>query len=181
MAPFVSPFAPMSTDDNTISPPLRQIRRAQTISHHPVNSSSASSSPFTSRRPSRNSSNEKPMTATGGAGALSAPAAEGVDLLWTHDARIVSFNIREKERNKDGKVVANKEPANYIQPTERTMSVGTMRLYRVKFQTTFLQSGQLLHPLLPRTACWCVDDTRGMFVMRIRSGNYWRLEIQESV
>ncbi|KAF3316092.1 hypothetical protein TWF173_002867 [Orbilia oligospora] len=98
---------------------------------------------------------------------------DDVEVLFHHPTRIVSFTIsEEKLKGKDA-------VANYVQPTERTLSSGPMKIYRVKFSTAFLQGGQLLQPLLPRSACWCLDERRGIFVLRIRKDNYYRLELQE--
>ncbi|KAK6357305.1 hypothetical protein TWF718_001621 [Orbilia javanica] len=98
---------------------------------------------------------------------------DDVEVLFHHPTRIVSFTIsEEKLKGKDA-------VANYVQPTERTLSSGPMKIYRVKFSTAFLQGGQLLQPLLPRSACWCMDERRGIFVLRIRKDNYYRLELQE--
>ncbi|KAK6349865.1 hypothetical protein TWF696_006127 [Orbilia brochopaga] len=104
------------------------------------------------------------------------PTASGddVEVLFHHPARIVSFKIDDHEYEMN-----NNEVAQYEMPTERTLSSGLMKIYRVRFTTAFLQAGPLLQPLLPRSAGWCMDEARGIFVLRIRKDNYYRLELQE--
>jgi hypothetical protein len=41
---------------------------------------------------------------------------------------------------------------------------------------SFLNSGSLLHPILPRSQCWCVDE-ESKFVLRVRDGSYYRIEL----
>ncbi|KAJ6264676.1 hypothetical protein Dda_0825 [Drechslerella dactyloides] len=103
-----------------------------------------------------------------------AASGDDVEVLFHHPARIVSFKIPDHEYE-----MSSDEIAQYETPTERTLSSGFMKIYRVRFTTAFLQAGHLLQPLLPRSAGWCMDETRGIFVLRIRKDNYYRLELQE--
>lgn len=41
---------------------------------------------------------------------------------------------------------------------------------------SFLNSGNLLHTIFPRSQCWCVDE-QSVFVLRIRQDSYYRLEL----
>lgn len=41
---------------------------------------------------------------------------------------------------------------------------------------SFLNSGNLLHTIFPKSQCWCVDD-ESIFVLRIRQDNYYRIEL----
>ena len=53
---------------------------------------------------------------------------------------------------------------------------GPLRVYRVPGSVAFLNSGRTLHPILPKSQCWCVDgETK--FVLRIRQNNYYRIEL----
>jgi hypothetical protein len=46
---------------------------------------------------------------------------------------------------------------------------------------SFLNSGNLLHTIFPKSQCWCVDG-ESIFVLRIRQDSYYRIEIpHESV
>ena len=52
-----------------------------------------------------------------------------------------------------------------------------MKIYRVPSSgVSFLNSGPLLHPILPRSQCWCVDE-ESKFVLRVREGSYYRIEL----
>lgn len=53
---------------------------------------------------------------------------------------------------------------------------GPLRIYKtVPHDVAFLQSGAALRPLLPKTRCWNVDAAQ--FVLQLRPGSYWRVEI----
>lgn len=41
---------------------------------------------------------------------------------------------------------------------------------------SFLNSGNLLHTIFPRSQCWCVDG-RSVFVLRVRQDSYYRIEL----
>lgn len=41
---------------------------------------------------------------------------------------------------------------------------------------SFLNSGNLLHTIFPRSQCWCVDG-KSIFVLRIRQDAYYRIEL----
>lgn len=52
-----------------------------------------------------------------------------------------------------------------------------MRIYRVTTSNvSFLNSGNLLHTIFPRSQCWCVDG-QSVFVLRIRQDSYYRMEL----
>jgi hypothetical protein len=54
--------------------------------------------------------------------------------------------------------------------------IGPIRVYRVPGSVAFLGSGKIVHPVLPKSRCWCVDG-QSKFVMRVRSNNYYRIEL----
>lgn len=57
------------------------------------------------------------------------------------------------------------------------MSIGVLRIYRVTTSNvSFLNSGNLLHTIFPRSQCWCVDG-KSLFVLRIRQDSYYRMEL----
>ncbi|KAL1310845.1 hypothetical protein AAFC00_001079 [Neodothiora populina] len=60
--------------------------------------------------------------------------------------------------------------------TERTLAAGPLEIYRVPGSVSFLHSGALLHAILPRSQCWCVDGV-SKFVFRIRPDTYYRIEL----
>lgn len=41
---------------------------------------------------------------------------------------------------------------------------------------SFLNSGNLLHTIFPRSQCWCVDN-QSVFVLRVRQDSYYRMEL----
>lgn len=58
-----------------------------------------------------------------------------------------------------------------------TETVGPLRIYRVtSSNVSFLNSGNLLHTIFPRSQCWCVDG-QSIFVLRIRQDAYYRIEL----
>ncbi|KAF8464121.1 inheritance of peroxisomes protein 1-domain-containing protein [Kalaharituber pfeilii] len=116
------------------------------------------------------------MTATG------ATTANNIELLFSHPhAKIISFTT------KDG---SQKELIPFTNLSERTIAVGLLRLYKTKpHNVAFIQSGSILRPLMPKSQCWCVDEERGeatengskrgIFVLKVRMGFYWRLEVEQ--
>lgn len=61
-------------------------------------------------------------------------------------------------------------------PTESTLAVGPMEIYRVPGSVSFLHSGALLHAILPRSQCWCVDGV-SKFAFRVLPETYYRIEL----
>ncbi|KAF8449668.1 hypothetical protein BGX38DRAFT_543822 [Terfezia claveryi] len=76
--------------------------------------------------------------------------------------------------------------------TDSLIAKGPIKLYRAKpHNTAFIQSGKTEHPVMAKSACWCVEEVvgkgiwgrgrgKGVFVLRIRLGMYWRVEINEA-
>ncbi|SLM41180.1 Inheritance of peroxisomes protein 1 [Lasallia pustulata] len=60
--------------------------------------------------------------------------------------------------------------------TEITIAAGPLRIYRVLGTTAFLNSGETLHTIFPKSQCWCVDG-ESKFVLRIRLNSYYRIEL----
>ncbi|KAK6537960.1 hypothetical protein TWF694_010855 [Orbilia ellipsospora] len=159
--------APISIPKRDTSPPRRPftpIRRASTIS---ALSTGSHGGIALTRKFSTSS-----IYSGGDLSPVDPPSKDDIEVLFQHSARVVSFTIHERD-------LKGKDVAEYVQSTERTLSTGPMKIYRVKFSTAFLQGGQLLQPLLPRSAGWCMDEARGIFVLRIRRDNYYRLELLE--
>lgn len=61
-------------------------------------------------------------------------------------------------------------------PTESTVALGPMEIYRVPGSVSFLHSGALLHAILPRSQCWCVDGV-SKFAFRVLPETYYRIEL----
>ena len=54
---------------------------------------------------------------------------------------------------------------------------GAFRIYRAPGSVAFLNCGSTLHPILPKSQCWCVEEDASRFVLQIRRPNYWRIEL----
>lgn len=55
-------------------------------------------------------------------------------------------------------------------------NTGPLEIYRVPGSVAFLHSGSLLHAILPRSQCWCVDGV-SKFAMRVLPNTYYRIEL----
>lgn len=65
-------------------------------------------------------------------------------------------------------------------PRDLPNLTGVLRIYRVTTSNvSFLNSGNLLHTIFPRSQCWCVDG-QSVFVLRIRQDSYYRMELPYS-
>lgn len=62
-------------------------------------------------------------------------------------------------------------------PTERTVAAGPVRIYRVPGSVAFLHSGSLLHPILPKSQCWCVDGFCKFALRKPAPNSYFRIEL----
>ncbi|EPS44626.1 hypothetical protein H072_1409 [Dactylellina haptotyla CBS 200.50] len=124
-----------------------------------------------SAQPVRRFSTSSSIYSGGDLSPVEQTSKDDAEVLFQHPARILSFTIQERD-------LKGKDIASYVHESERTLSEGPMKIYKVKFSAAFLQSGPLLQPLLPRGAGWCMDEARGIFVLRIRKDTYYRLELQ---
>ncbi|EON65474.1 hypothetical protein W97_04712 [Coniosporium apollinis CBS 100218] len=116
----------------------------------------------------------------------SSGGAESVEVLFVHPfAKVVSFTTSSStsrpssssSRGTDGPDRELYGTLSWTSPTERTMAAGSpLRIYRVPNSVSFLHSGTLLHAILPKSQCWCVDQ-EGRFVLRIRLSSYYRIEL----
>ncbi|KAF1945685.1 hypothetical protein EJ02DRAFT_369110 [Clathrospora elynae] len=94
-------------------------------------------------------------------------SADGIETLFIcSNSKILSFTA-----------AGPAPPIAWKTPTERTLAVGVLRIYRVTASNvSFLNSGNLLHTIFPRSQCWCVDN-QSVFVLRIRQDSYYRMEL----
>ncbi|KAJ4347772.1 hypothetical protein N0V95_005118 [Ascochyta clinopodiicola] len=127
-------------------PPLHNARRSFTV-------------------PARLRSNPVPAPA-------STNSADGIEtLVVCPHSRIVSFTAA------GALAVSDEADIAWRTSTERTLAVGVLRIYRVTASNvSFLNSGNLLHTIFPRSQCWCVDG-QSVFVLRIRQDSYYRMEL----
>ncbi|KAG9607532.1 hypothetical protein KCV04_g18293, partial [Aureobasidium melanogenum] len=116
-------------------------------------------------------------------------SADGIETLFVHpSAKIVSFSTASSLRSRpssrssiasyDGEADVSTSLL-WTSPTERTMAAGPLEIYRVPGSVAFLHSGSLLHAILPRSQCWCVDGV-SKFAMRVLPNTYYRIELPGS-
>ncbi|KAI4728273.1 hypothetical protein E4T49_03972 [Aureobasidium sp. EXF-10728] len=113
-------------------------------------------------------------------------SADGIETLFVHpSAKIVSFStassLRSRPSSRSSIVSYDGEGDGstsllWTSPTERTMAAGPLEIYRVPGSVAFLHSGSLLHAILPRSQCWCVDGV-SKFAMRVLPNTYYRIEL----
>ena len=112
--------------------------------------------------------------------------AQSAETLYAHPAgKIVSFSTNTSkfaQRHSsvsDTKSDFQDEPTGslpWASMTERTIAAGPLQIYRVLGSVAFLNSGNILHPVLAKSQCWCVDGI-SKFVLRIRPNTYYRIEL----
>ncbi|KAF2106312.1 inheritance of peroxisomes protein 1-domain-containing protein [Lophiotrema nucula] len=109
--------------------------------------------------------------------------SDGIETLFTHtSSKIVSFTAANSTRQASPSRRHHDVPDSpsfipWRSPAERTLAVGVLRIYRVtSSNVSFLNSGNLLHTIFPKSQCWCVDG-ESVFVLRIRQDSYYRIEL----
>lgn len=109
----------------------------------------------------------------------------GAETLYYHpSARIVSFtppttDIRSASSPRSVDLdypVDAIETLPWASTTERTVAAGPLKFEKIPGSTAFLKSGQISHPCLRNTQCWCVDGV-SKFVLRVRQFQYYRIEL----
>lgn len=128
-----------------------------------------------------------------------AASSNGVEILFSHDAgRVVAFsppiNAVQTPTRTRGEQPQEEQPSGslpWTSPTERLISYGKrfseiskyeeanisgrLKLYRAH-SVAFLSAGEVVHAILAKSQCWCVDgETK--FVLRIRGNAYYRIEL----
>ena len=107
-------------------------------------------------------------------------AADGIETLYTHpSANIIKFTTtssRPTSSNSPGRPQSSSGTEPWTSLTERTLAAGPMEIYRVPGSVSFLRSGTLLHAILPRSQCWCVDGV-SKFALRVLPETYYRIEL----
>ncbi|KAI7476680.1 S-adenosyl-L-methionine-dependent methyltransferase [Hortaea werneckii] len=112
-------------------------------------------------------------------------AAEGIETLYVHpNANIIKFSTsgpgsRPSSSMGSPRSVGGDSAGGNIpwkNATERAMAAGPMEIYRVPGSVSFLHSGSLLHAIMPRSQCWCVDGV-SKFAFRVLPDTYYRIEL----
>jgi hypothetical protein len=106
-------------------------------------------------------------------------AAKDVETLYVHpNANVVKFTTSSRPSSSGSNPSPGKaQPTlSWTSPTERTMAVGPLEIYRVPGSVSFLRSGSLLQALMPKHNCWCVDGV-SKFALKIFPDTYYRIEL----
>ncbi|KAK3207726.1 hypothetical protein GRF29_96g163974 [Pseudopithomyces chartarum] len=111
----------------------------------------------------------------------SQPSPDGIETLFVcASTKIVSFTTSTRRTSPSRRRSPNRDDAptlSWRSTTDRTLAFGPLRIYRVtSSNVSFLNSGNLLHTIFPRSQCWCVDG-QSIFVLRIRQDAYYRIEL----
>ncbi|KAH8903887.1 hypothetical protein BR93DRAFT_971483 [Coniochaeta sp. PMI_546] len=106
-----------------------------------------------------------------------------VETLYIHPSvKVVAFNAGPRPVFSHGKGIpspAEIEPGSlpWSSQLERTIAAGQFRIYRAPGSVAFLSCGSALQPILPKSQCWCVDESSSKYVLQIRRPQYWRIEV----
>ncbi|OQO11657.1 hypothetical protein B0A48_03384 [Cryoendolithus antarcticus] len=110
-------------------------------------------------------------------------AAEGIETLYVHPrANIIKFTTSSSSRPSSSSGSPRNPPPNtagtapWRSSSETTLAAGPMEIYRVPGSVSFLHSGALLHAIMPRSQCWCVDGV-SKFAFRVLPDTYYRIEL----
>ncbi|KAK6388562.1 hypothetical protein LTR65_007718 [Meristemomyces frigidus] len=111
-------------------------------------------------------------------------AAEGIETLYVHpSASIIKFTTSgpgSRPSSSAGSPRSSSQQTSvalpWASPLERTLAAGPLEIYRVPGSVSFLHSGALLHAILPRSQCWCVDGV-SKFALRVLQDTYYRIEL----
>ncbi|ATY64796.1 hypothetical protein A9K55_005118 [Cordyceps militaris] len=75
-------------------------------------------------------------------------------------------------------VSSNRDPIGPWQSHfERTIAIGSLKLYRAPGSVAFLSCGNALQPMFPKSQCWCMEEDGSKFILQIRPPSYWRIEL----
>ncbi|CAI4211678.1 unnamed protein product [Parascedosporium putredinis] len=130
---------------------------------------------FTAPLPSTRQSLSSSATPAGPAGS--------VETLYNHpNAKIIAFSAtaRAVPRSPTSTAASLEEDQgtlSWSSQLERTIAVGTFRIYRAPGSVAFLNCGSALQPILPKSQCWCIEEDSSKFVLQIRKPQYWRIEL----
>ncbi|OQN99211.1 hypothetical protein B0A48_15060 [Cryoendolithus antarcticus] len=110
-------------------------------------------------------------------------AADGIETLYVHPrANIIKFTTSSSSRPSSSPGSPQNPPPNtagtapWRSSSETTLAAGPMEIYRVPGSVSFLHSGALLHAIMPRSQCWCVDGV-SKFAFRVLPDTYYRIEL----
>ncbi|KAK5693763.1 hypothetical protein LTR17_025044 [Elasticomyces elasticus] len=122
------------------------------------------------------------LTPRNTAPSLEIGATKDVETLYLHpNTTIIKFSTpsstsRPSTPRSPAATASSAGSLPWTSPTERTLASGPLQIYRVPGSVSFLHSGSLLHAILPRSQCWCVDGF-SKFTMRVLPDTYYRIEL----
>ncbi|KAF3015389.1 hypothetical protein E8E14_012460 [Neopestalotiopsis sp. 37M] len=106
---------------------------------------------------------------------------ESIETLFDHPSvKIIAFTSSQRASSIGASdLFAEPKPGSLPASSklERTLAVGPFRIYRAPGSVAFLSCGSALQPILPKSQCWCIDETNSRFVLQIRRPQYWRIEL----
>ncbi|KAF7876549.1 hypothetical protein EAF04_001638 [Stromatinia cepivora] len=125
--------------------------------------------------------------AVSASGRLTSTPDPQIEILYSVDrARIISFStpssISSPPSSSNGSAEEDTDSLRWSSPVERTIAIGTLRIYRAPESVAFLNCQKALKPILPRSQCWFIsDDGSSKFVLQVRKlQEYWRIEIRNT-
>ena len=85
------------------------------------------------------------------------------------------------QTQKDSWLLVGSQRSNIKHHANKTRK-GYMRVYQAPGSVNFINSRDMLKPLLPKTQCWCVDGESKFVLLRMgisnsNSNTYWRIEL----
>ncbi|KAL9114625.1 MAG: hypothetical protein Q9227_001303 [Pyrenula ochraceoflavens] len=120
------------------------------------------------------------------------PSDSAAEILYSHpSARIICFSPPapnhgySSARNRASSAplatdfdypVDAIETLPWYSATEKTGASGSMIIEKISGSARFLKCGQIVHPIMRNSQCWCVDGV-SKFVLRVRSLQYYRIEL----
>lgn len=106
---------------------------------------------------------------------------ESIETLFDHPSvKIIAFTSSQRSSSFGAPdFFAEPKPGSLPASSklERTLAVGPFRIYRAPGSVAFLSCGSALQPILPKSQCWCIDETNSRFILQIRRPQYWRIEL----
>lgn len=181
-APVVS-AAPVSTTDS-----LTRVQRSATVVGGAIPPLYMGESSGVRQMRGYSSNNSTVMPLASSLLTSSSSDSDEIEILFSHPySKIISFTISTSSTS-----ASSQQLLPFTNSTDHVIATGSLKLYRAKpHNVAFIQSGTIVHPVMARSACWCVKEEvgrgiwgrgrgRGVFVLRIRLGLYWRVEINET-
>ncbi|KAI6779473.1 uncharacterized protein J7T54_001889 [Emericellopsis cladophorae] len=102
-----------------------------------------------------------------------------IETLCVHpDVRIVSF-VAAVDALPPSPAIAREQAGTLASTSrlQRTIAVGSCRIYKAPGSVAFISCGAALQPILPKSQCWAIDEHDCTFALQIRRPTFWRIEL----